>query len=119
MPMTKAQVVALLKENRNERGMEHWDKMGAASRGELKSFGIGLTQLRKLAKHNSLLLDDLDGKFTELVCINDIGRFGHQVGRPLRLRERDAISDVLQAGEQHHPAVDTQRDAAMGRRTIF
>ncbi|MDA7980636.1 MAG: DNA alkylation repair protein [Pirellulales bacterium] len=46
MAMTKIQVLALLKENRNERGIAHWKKKPR----ELKSFGIGLTQLRKLAK---------------------------------------------------------------------
>lgn len=47
--MTKTEVLALLKENTNERGLSHWQKMGAETNG-LKSFGIGLTQLRKLAK---------------------------------------------------------------------
>ena len=46
MTMTKTQVLALLKENRNERGIAHWKRKPR----ELKSFGIGLTQLRKLAK---------------------------------------------------------------------
>ena len=46
MSMTKTQVLALLKENRNERGVAHWKKKPHT----LKSFGIGLTQLRKLAK---------------------------------------------------------------------
>jgi 3-methyladenine DNA glycosylase AlkD len=46
MNMTKTQVIALLKENRNERGIAHWKKKPR----KLKSFGIGLTQLRKLAK---------------------------------------------------------------------
>ena len=47
--MTKTQVLALLKENRNERGIANWRKLGAKT-ANLKSFGIGLTQLRKLAK---------------------------------------------------------------------
>ena len=47
--MTKTQVLALLRENRNERGVEHW-KTRSARNGGLKSFGIGLTQLRKLGK---------------------------------------------------------------------
>lgn len=38
--------MALLKDNKDERGMTYWQKK---SRG-LKSFGIGLTKLRKLAK---------------------------------------------------------------------
>jgi 3-methyladenine DNA glycosylase AlkD len=47
--MTKTQVLALLKENRNERGIAHWKKRGVKT-SKLKSCGIGLTQLRKLAK---------------------------------------------------------------------
>ncbi len=47
--MTKTQVIALLKANRNDRGIAHWKKLGPKT-GKLKSFGIGLTQLRKLAK---------------------------------------------------------------------
>ncbi len=46
MNMTKTQVLGLLEENRNERGIAHWKKKPR----KLKSFGIGLTQLRKLAK---------------------------------------------------------------------
>ncbi len=49
MTMTKTQVLALLKEHQNERGIEHWKKRGVKD-SKLKSFGIGLTQLRKLAK---------------------------------------------------------------------
>jgi 3-methyladenine DNA glycosylase AlkD len=44
--MTKNEVLALLEENTNERGLVHWQKKPR----KLKSFGIGLTQLRKLAK---------------------------------------------------------------------
>lgn len=47
--MNKTQVLALLRENRNERGIANWKKGGHAD-GGLKSFGIGLTVLRKLAK---------------------------------------------------------------------
>ena len=47
--MTKSEVLTLLKENTNERGLVHWEKLGD-NRGGLENFGIGLTQLRKLAK---------------------------------------------------------------------
>jgi 3-methyladenine DNA glycosylase AlkD len=43
---TFEQVLRFLEENRNERGIAHWQKRPR----KLKSFGIGLTQLRKLAK---------------------------------------------------------------------
>ncbi len=45
--MTKTQVIALLKKNKDDRGIAHWKRLGAR---DLKSFGIGLTKLRKLAK---------------------------------------------------------------------
>ena len=47
--MKKTEVIKLLKENTNERGVEHWKKRGVKD-SNLKSFGIGLTQLRKLSK---------------------------------------------------------------------
>jgi len=46
--MKKSEVIALLKANQNERGLPHWEKQ--PNPDGLKSFGIGLTQLRKLAK---------------------------------------------------------------------
>jgi 3-methyladenine DNA glycosylase AlkD len=42
--------MALLKENKNVRGIEHWNKLGPNQSGHLSSYGIGLSQLRKLAK---------------------------------------------------------------------
>lgn len=44
--MTLAQVIKLLHENQDQRGIAHWQKKPR----KLKSFGIGLTRLRKLAK---------------------------------------------------------------------
>ncbi len=46
--MKKSGVLKLLKENQNDRGIENWNEMESAS--PYKSFGIGLTVLRKLAK---------------------------------------------------------------------
>lgn len=73
--MTKSEVITLLKANRNERGVKNWEKLGADT-GGLKSFGIGLTQLRKLAKqlgrdHNLALqlwkTDNHDAKIVGLL----------------------------------------------------
>jgi len=47
--MKKADVIKLLKESTDERGVAHWKKRGEKG-SQLKSFGIGLTRLRKLAK---------------------------------------------------------------------
>lgn len=47
--MTKRDVVVLLEENQNERGIANWQKREADA-ARLQSYGIGLTVLRKLAK---------------------------------------------------------------------
>lgn len=47
--MTVSEVLALLDAERDERGMSNWEKLGASTSG-MKSYGIGLTRLRKLAK---------------------------------------------------------------------
>ncbi len=45
--MNRTEVLSLLAENQNERGIANWKKLDASG---LKSYGIGLTQLRKLGK---------------------------------------------------------------------
>ncbi len=47
--MTVSEVLDLLHAERDERGMGHWEKQGLSA-GGVRSFGIGLTRLRKLAK---------------------------------------------------------------------
>ena len=47
--MKTSDVISLLEENKNQRGIDNWNKLDPEKR-KLKSFGIGLTQLRKLAK---------------------------------------------------------------------
>ena len=47
--MKRAEVLAYLKSEQDPRGIEHW-KQHAESSGGLKSYGIGLTRLRKYAK---------------------------------------------------------------------
>jgi 3-methyladenine DNA glycosylase AlkD len=47
--MTVSEVLALLEAERDERGMRNWEKPGSSTAG-MRSYGTGLTQLRKLAK---------------------------------------------------------------------
>ncbi len=47
--MTVAEVLALLDAERDERGIRHWEKQGLGAAG-MRSYGIGLTQLRAMAK---------------------------------------------------------------------
>lgn len=45
--MNFEQVIALVEQHQNPRGIEHWQKM--TNTDGLASYGIGLTQQRKLA----------------------------------------------------------------------
>lgn len=47
--MTEREVLELLEAERDERGIQHWEKLGDRTAG-MRSYGIGLTKLRKLAK---------------------------------------------------------------------
>jgi 3-methyladenine DNA glycosylase AlkD len=47
--MTVSDVLALLDAERDERGVSNWEKLGSGTAG-LRSYGVGLTRLRKLAK---------------------------------------------------------------------
>ncbi len=47
--MTLSEVLDLLQAGRDERGMRNWAKLGSGTAG-MRSYGIGLTRLRKLAK---------------------------------------------------------------------
>jgi 3-methyladenine DNA glycosylase AlkD len=47
--MTVADVLARLDSERDERGIRHWEKLGARA-GGLRTYGIGLTRLRAMAK---------------------------------------------------------------------
>lgn len=47
--MNSSDVIDLLKANQNDRGIEYWNKLNPDV-SRLKSYGIGLTVLRKLAK---------------------------------------------------------------------
>ncbi|MFT4516185.1 MAG: 3-methyladenine DNA glycosylase AlkD [Planctomycetota bacterium] len=47
--MTKAEVLSWLEAEQDPRGVEHWQKQTQGA-GGLKSYGVGLTRLRKYAK---------------------------------------------------------------------
>lgn len=47
--MTVSEVLDLLDSERDERGIRNWEKLGSRTAG-MRSYGIGLTRLRKLAK---------------------------------------------------------------------
>jgi len=90
--MTKTQVIALLKKNKNERGIANWRKMGES---KLKSYGIGLTQLRKLAKQvgkdHDLALNLWDSD------VYDAKVIGLLIDEPKKMTRKQAESQVKDA----------------------
>lgn len=102
MSMTKTKVLALLKENQNERGIANWKKMRSAKTAKLKSFGIGLTQLRKLAKQVGR-----DHKLAHQLWKSDVYDakiIGLLIGDPKQLSRQEAEEQVeeLQGGMLAH-----------------
>ena len=104
--------MAVLKANRNERGIQNWKKLGSQT-GKLKSFGIGLTVLRKLAKQigrdHALALDlwksDVyDAKIIALL-IDD--------PRQITRKQAEAQVERLQEGLLAH--VFSSCDASLGK----
>jgi 3-methyladenine DNA glycosylase AlkD len=90
--MTYREVIALLKENRNERGVAHWKKL---DRSGMKSFGIGLTQLRKLAKKVGRN-HDLAQKLWNS-CIYDAKVVGLLIDEPKKMTREQAEAQVEDA----------------------
>lgn len=64
--MNSTDVIELLREHSNERGIDHWNRLNP-EQDSLKSFGIGLTVLRKLAKKVGR-----DHKFARELWMSDI-----------------------------------------------
>ncbi|MCK6605880.1 MAG: DNA alkylation repair protein [Ignavibacteriaceae bacterium] len=46
--MTETEVLALIEQNKNERGIKHWEKN--PYKGNLLSHGLGITQIKNIAK---------------------------------------------------------------------
>ncbi len=113
--MTRDEVLELLKENRNERGIANWEKEGR-SEGGLESFGIGLTVLRKLARQV--------GRDHELAQelwetdVYDAKVLGLLVDEPKRLTREQAESQVeqLESGMLAH--VFSSCDATLAKSPI-
>lgn len=110
--MNKADVLALLEANRNEKGIQAWTRTGAPDE-KLKSYGIGLTVLRKLAKEigsdHSLAMelwesDVYDAKLIALL-IDD----------PKRVTREQAEAQVDQLEQGHLAHVFSSCDATLAK----
>lgn len=113
--MNNSDVIELLEEHRNERGIDHWNRLNPG-RDSLKSFGIGLTVLRKLAKkvgrnHEfSRELWDSD--------IYDVKVISLLIDDPKLMTVEQAESQVEQLYQGHLAHVFSSCDAALAKTTF-
>jgi len=107
--MNSAEVLALLEENKNPRGIANWDKL----EDSLSSFGIGLTQLRKLAKkvgRNHDLAQELWASDNY-----DAKVIGLLIGEPKKLTREQAETQVEQLNHGMLAHVFSSCDATLAK----
>lgn len=109
--MTPAQVHALLAENADERGIRHWSQRFPDS--PMRSHGIGLTKLRKLAKSIGR-----NHELSQQLWTSDVYEarvLALLIDEPKRITREQAEAQVgqLEGGQLEH--VFSSCDASLGR----
>ena len=110
--MNVAGVLSLLEENKNERGIANWDKM-FTGKSKLKSFGIGLTVLRKLAKkigrNRDLALDLWKSEYYDAKVISLL------IDDPKQITQEQAEKQVEELDGGHLAHVFSSCDATLAK----
>ena len=111
--MNKSTVVAYLMKNQDPRGIEHWKKR---NKGALKSFGIGLTILRKYAK--SIGRDAKLAKSLWNSNIHEMKIISILIDDPntMTVEQAEAQVEELEGGYLAH--VFSSCDAPLGKNTV-
>ncbi len=110
--MNNTDVIELLEEHRNERGINHWNRLNPEN-DSLKSFGIGLTVLRKLAKKVGR-----DHEFAKELWksdIYDVKVISLLIDDPKLMTIEQAESQVDQLYQGHLAHVFSSCDAALAK----
>lgn len=113
--MTKAHVLKLVKEQRNERGIVHWESRFAGKTG-LSSFGLGLTQQRKIAKQIGR-----DAKLAAELWqsdVYDLKVIGLLIDDPKAITREQAERQVEQLGGGYLAHVFSSCDATLAKSPI-
>ncbi len=107
--MTPAEVHALLADNANPRGQANWEKLDTP----LSSFGIGLTQLRKLAKQvgrdHELSLELWESEVYDVRVVSLL------IDEPKEITREQAETQVEQLGHGMLEHVFSSCDASLGK----
>ena len=110
--MNQIELIEILEEHRNERGIDHWNRLSPEPDG-LKSFGIGLTVLRKLAKKVGR-----DHEFAKDLWesdIYDVKVISLLIDDPKLMTIEQAESQVDQLYQGHFAHVFSSCDAALAK----
>lgn len=110
--MKNTKVIELLEEHRNERGITHWNRLNP-NKDSLKSFGIGLTVLRKLAK--KVGRDHELAKVLWESDIYDVKIISLLIDDPKLMTIEQAESQVDQLYQEHLAHVFSSCDAALAK----
>lgn len=109
--MTVAEVIALIEQQSDPRGIAHWEKRYPDS--ALRGFGVGLTRLRKLAKEvgrdHELALQLWQSNVYEARVVALL------VDEPERITRAQAEEQVEQLGEGQLAHVFSSCDASLAR----
>jgi 3-methyladenine DNA glycosylase AlkD len=104
--------MSLLEANQNERGIQNWASMGPKD-GKLKSFGIGLTVLRKMAKKigrdRDLALELWDGDYHETKILSLL------IDDPKQVTREQAESQVENLEQGYLAHVFSSCDATLAK----
>jgi len=110
--MNPSDVIELLEANKNEKGILNWEKGGRKKR-QLKSYGIGLTRLRKLAKTIGR-----DHELSQKLWTSDIYDariIAMLIDEPKKMTKAEAEEQVELLTEGHLEHVFSSCDASLGK----
>jgi len=110
--MNRTELIELLEEHRNERGIDHWNRLNPKPDG-LKSFGLGLTVLRNLAKKVGR-----DHKFSKELWesdIYDVKVISLLIDDPKQITREQAETQVDNLRQGHLAHVFSSCNAALAK----
>ena len=74
---------------------------------------------RPVLQSAGIRLADADSQFLQLSFTHRSGRVHHEIDRARSLWEWDDFAQAFRTGQNHHNAIQSERDATMRRRSIF
>src|SRR5436189_4443338 len=77
-----------------------------------------LNNKSSFGKSVRLVAANINAQVAQLPGVDRAGGVCHQVSGPLRLGKGDAIANIIEPAEKHHPSIDSQCNSAVRRRSV-